>query len=84
MVFEVEMNAFSRVRGQIRKVDVPDKELTTPFGESDKNYILEQIFKYGQNDFQPQSEFPSVSVGDVIRFKNSRYEVDIFGFKELS
>ena len=78
--FEVEMLAFGG--GAIRIVDVPVTELVTPFGEADQDYILEQIFKYGQNDFQPR-KFPSVSVGDVIRFKGKRFEVSFLGFKEL-
>jgi hypothetical protein len=61
MKFEVELWAFGGM-GQIREVDVPADELT-----GDVRGDLELVFKYGQNDFQPQSDCRSVSVGDVVR-----------------
>lgn len=75
MIYEVEMNAFGN--GQIRKVEIDD-EAIEGMGLTE---ILELIFKFGQNDVQPQ-DMPSVSMGDVIRFKHFRYEVSMFGFEE--
>jgi hypothetical protein len=80
MIFNVEMLAFGK--GKIRSVNVPDAELSLPFSEHKRDDILELVYKYGQNDFQPMP-FPSVSVGDVINYQNSRYEVDMIGFKKL-
>lgn len=74
--FDVELNFF--MPGIIRKVNVPRKHLM----HSTKRQQLDQIFRFGQNDFQPQ-ELPSVSMGDVIRFKGERYMVLSIGFKKL-
>lgn len=74
--FEVEMAAFAE--GAIREVDVPEREIK---GKSDEE-ILERIFHWGQNDFQPRM-LPSVSVGDVVRLKGKRFMAVIVGFKEL-
>lgn len=76
--FEVEMNAFQD--GVIREVQVPKEELAP--NDIDQN--LEKIFYYGQNDFQPVEGRCSVSMGDVIRFNGSRYEVAMFGFEEVT
>lgn len=73
-VFEVEMRAFRN--GEIREVEVENPA-------DDIDSLLEQIFKYGQNDFQPKA-FPSVSMGDVIRIDGTRYRVGMFGFEEVS
>ena len=81
MTYEVEMLAFGK--GQIREVEIPDEDTVTPFGPADTDYILEKIFKYGQNDFQPRN-LPSVSVDDVIRLNGERYKVDFYGFKRVS
>jgi hypothetical protein len=75
MLFEVEMNAFAD--GKIREVRVPGEEMLKAGSVDD---VLELVFHFGQNDFQPVQGLPSVSVGDVIRYKNKRYEVDCFGF----
>lgn len=42
--------------------------------------VLELIFKYGQNDFQPRPGFASVSVGDIIHYGNAMFRVDADGF----
>lgn len=74
MIFEVEMHAFAH--GVIREVDVPTEEMNKHLPLSpahdgvlteNKAAILDLIFHYGQNDFQPRA-LPSVSVGDIIRF----------------
>lgn len=75
MIVEVEMLAFGN--GEIREVEVPDGEVT-----SDVDQMLELVFHYGQNDFQPKNH-PSVSVGDVVRLNNERYAVAGLGFRKV-
>ena len=58
--------------GQVREVEVP----------VESESVLDEVFRYGQNDFQPQ-RCPSVSKGDVIEY-NGHHLVASFGFKELS
>ena len=91
---EVEMLAFGG--GAIRTVDVPRAEWTAaPDVTSTRRTHLHRghgtagpverlglIFKYGQNDFQPKP-FPSVSVGDVIRYDGARYKVEGLGFARI-
>jgi hypothetical protein len=73
--YEVEMLAFGG--GAIREVELP----STTKWDSDPE-LLNAIFMYGQNDFQPRP-FPSVSVGDVIRLPNAKYRVESFGFNRV-
>jgi hypothetical protein len=81
MEFEVELWGMGNL-GEIRKVDVPADELT-----GDTISDCELVFKYGQNDFQPQENCRSVSVGDVIRIpvgENIKlYKVAMVGFVDL-
>jgi len=77
VIVEVEMLAF--MNGAIREVEIPQDEYLAAPGEL---AVLELVFKYGQNDFQPKP-FASVSVGDVIRFRGRRIEVAGMGFKDL-
>lgn len=76
MKFEVELWMFQE--GQIRTVEVPDDELTGKVKGD-----LEAIFKYGQNDFQPLP-LPSVSVGDVVRYRGERHLVVSIGFRPVT
>lgn len=76
MTFEVELNMFQD--GAIRRVVVPTKELTGRVMED-----LGLIFYYGQNYFQNDPGNCSVSAGDVIRYKGTRYLVKSIGFKKL-
>jgi hypothetical protein len=78
MKIEVEMRAF--MDGAIRVVNIPDEELGP---DPTEMAVLELVFKYGQNDFQPQ-QMTSVSVGDVVRYDGRRFEVYSTGFKEVS
>lgn len=66
----------------IRVVDVPDEEV--PEGiDTPANELLEKIFKYGQNDFQPL-ENRSLSVGDVVKLsKNVYFEVKDIGWNQI-
>ena len=72
MIFNVEMLAFGN--GEIRPVEVPDSKLTGGLED------LDLIFHYGQND----RPFPSVSVSDVIYYKDKTYTVDFVGFSEIA
>lgn len=68
---------------EIRPVTIPDL-----YDAETDTVILEQVFYYGQNDFQPQ-QHPSVSVGDVaiiprIGNKPKLYRCDIVGWDELT
>lgn len=74
--FEVEMHKFHG--GAIRRVDVPADEVRG----ADDDQILELVFRYGQNDFQPK-QMSSVSVGDVVRLNGKRYRVEPMGFATL-
>ena len=80
MIVEVEMVAFAD-QGKsfgIREVEIPDAEAARLSEEK----LLELIFRYGQNDFQPK-QVPSVSVGDVIRIDGKRFLVSAMGFKKI-
>lgn len=73
MIVEVEMLRFGG--GAIRPVEIPNRYLHAVDEE-----ILEKVFYWGQNDFQPL-QFPSVSVGDVARVNGKRYECMPIGWK---
>ena len=84
----VHMYAFANPddKSEIRHVDLPiytelPDGLQLDDVELDK--LLEMVFRYGQNDYQPQP-MPSVSVGDVIQVFNRYFMVKSMGFKELS
>lgn len=75
MIFEVEMRAFGEP-GEVRKVNVPDSQITGTDAD------LDLIFYHGQNDFQPQNH-PSLSAGDVIRFGGRKVLIDMIGFRDI-
>lgn len=50
--------------------------------DNSKN-ILDDVFYWGQNDFQPQNGICSVSVGDVIEH-NGLHIILPIGFKEIT
>jgi len=80
-VYDVHMYAFHETP-VIRKVDI-----TPGLGEvqPEQNELLELIFKYGQNDFQPVSGRYSVSVGDVVELHDgSLHMVGGVGFFPIS
>jgi len=86
MKFKVHMLAFCK-KGTVREVDIPKSVLpTTQPAHVLTTAILELIFRYGQNEFQPQ-KLPSVSVGDVIqggsKDKPRYFEVAMAGFREV-
>lgn len=75
---QVEMLAF--FEGRIRTVEIPAAER---FAEKVPMAQLDLVYRYGQNDFQPQ-RMPSVSMGDVIRLHGKRYRVASMGFEDVT
>lgn len=75
--FDVQLLAWTD--GEIRKVNVPQNDVDNA---PDDLAILERIFYYGQNDFQPQ-QLPSVSVGDVATVNNKNYLCRPLGWREI-
>lgn len=80
MKAKVELLAFGE-RGQIRWVDINESTdgMALPT-------LLENVFIYGQNDYQPIPGIRSVSVNDVIHLDNSRlmFRITPAGFDELT
>lgn len=62
---------------RVRMVDVPNEELS-----NDVHSLLETIFKYGQNDFQPKN-CNSVSVGDMVILNDSIWACCNWGWSEI-
>lgn len=73
--FKVELRAFAD--GAIREVKIP----ASLYRKKGLQEIREAVFKYGQNDVQPQA-LPSVSVGDVIRQGADRWVIMATGFEK--
>ena len=85
MIIPVHMFAFADEgdRSKIRPVEIPDDEYEQAEAENVMN-VLELVFKYGQNEFQPKS-FPSVSVGDIVgMYKGAYWMVMASGWKNLT
>lgn len=61
----------------VRMVDVPNEELS-----NDVHELLETIFRYGQNDFQPKP-CPSVSEGDIVILNDSVWACLDDGWSEI-
>jgi len=74
MKINVELWGFGD--GKVREVNIPD---STPH-----DYVLEEVFYWGQNDFQPVKGCYSVSVGDIICWNDKKIMVMAVGFEELS
>ena len=86
MIIPVHMFAFMANRDTIREVAIPVYGELLEMIDRDQdalNEILDNVFKYGQNDFQEQDK-PSVSVGDIIQLKDRYFMVMGVGFKEIS
>ncbi len=82
MIVKVHLLAFTD--GEIREVEVPELDtLLPPTNDDELGHVLELVFHWGQNDFQPQQK-PSVSVGDVIEMDGRFHRVESVGFKELT
>ena len=75
---------------QVRTVEVPLHEWYAALDDAGgvqgtcQDIRRDLVFKYGQNDFQPQRGLCSVSVGDVILFPGSFWRVDGCGFTALN
>lgn len=80
MIVKVHMQAHCEP-GSIRMVCVPNDK------DRSRGELLEAVFHYGQNDFQPDTSSPSVSVGDVIELagegQSAFYRVDPVGFTRV-
>ena len=74
--YKVHMMAFGKP-GEIREVDLPEPVPT------DIEELAEEIFRLGQNDFQPKCHC-SVSMGDVMEIDGKLYGVAAFGIKEIT
>lgn len=68
--FDVVQFRFNK--GQTRKVDIENTD-----------DILNDVFHFGQNDFQPKDS-PSVSVGDIIIVGDEKHIVKNFGFEKIT
>lgn len=62
---------------KIRIIVVPDEKLNGTW-ENDR----EQIFEYGQNDFQP-ANVASLSSGDIVIYNGAYYRVEPIGWTRL-
>jgi len=65
------------MEGQIRFVEVYKPN-------NNQDFLLGQVYHYGQNDFQLVEGMPSVSVGDVIELNDKLFMVIPMGFKEIT
>src|ERR1039458_9143147 len=86
MLVKVQMLAFEN-REITRLVNVPDDEISIHLRGVDPywfhNYVLERVFFYGQNDFQPQNVC-SVSCGDVAEGEGNYYLCCFVGWQLIS
>lgn len=94
-VFTVELAPFRDEERVTRPVHLPTHTVyrlaAVAREEDDPLALLEEIFTFGQNDFQPVPKRRSVSRGDVVVLDTDllperlrgRYEVDIVGFLKL-
>jgi hypothetical protein len=87
MIIPVHMFAFADEgdRSKVRHVQIPiSPGKQNPIAsEAELSSVLEMVFKYGQNDFQPLN-FPSVSVGDVAEIRGEYYMVTGQGWKKMT
>lgn len=78
MIVHVMMTAFQD--GRLRPVNVPNHELVNRTTEE----VLERVYHWGQNDFQPVKECCSVSMGDVAMLQGRFWIVRACGWAEIS
>ena len=79
MKVQVEMLAYHNEPNKTRGVDVGTYD---PADGLDA--LLNKVFYYGQNDFQPIINCCSVSVGDVINFEGQKYLILPIGFQRMT
>lgn len=80
MIIQVEMLAFMG-EDVFRPVEISQEDIDAL---ENQNYLLELVFRNGQNDFQPSSDRCSVSAGDVVHLDGKKILIKGTGFKELS
>jgi hypothetical protein len=78
IITPLEKNLLRTSPVSVRIVTVPDSEITS----AEHSVLLEQIFHYGQNDFQPLP-VPSVSVGDIAIVGGKHYLCNPVGWFEI-
>ena len=81
MKFKVHMLA-NEPAYRVREVDLPGitEDILSTYKE---DTLLNEIYVYGQNDFQPQ-QCCSVSVGDIIELGDKMFLVASIGFQQLN
>jgi len=97
MLVEVEMRAWDDhpradekglgyVNEGLRYVDIPDKDVVPEqrFNDDTMYIMLNSVWHYGQNDFQPSTRQRSLMVGDIVRLYGRRFKIDNFGFSEVN
>lgn len=81
----VHMLAFMDDRKMVRNVeiDISTSDDLGSYEGKELESVLELVFKWGQNDFQPR-QCPSVSVGDVAQLGHRYFMVMPVGWGEIS
>ena len=83
MKIKVHMLAF--MDGEIREVDVPgldrqDGKWLMQGKPVDEKTVCDAVFHFGQNDFSPSPDTPSVSAADVVELDGRFHRIDNTGF----
>jgi hypothetical protein len=86
--FDVLLTGFYSGIGGVRTVTLTEDEgfdmsMLDPKDKTDVMALLDLIFKYGQNDFQPR-DCRSVSVGDIILVKLNKKDCPLRFYKVQS
>lgn len=76
----LKIEGFTDIEIKFRDVKIPKEDLIKA---TSINEVLEKIFYWGQNDFQPVKGSPSLSVGDIIHWSGAKYRIEPVGFKEI-
>jgi hypothetical protein len=85
MIITIHLLAYDHLE-RFREVLIPTERMAKiALLPEDKKLssILDAVFYYGQNDFQPQ-EMPSVSAGDVIFWNDQIFKVMGVGFHKMT
>jgi len=80
LTYKVHMLAFEDTE-KVREVDIPENEVYAC--NKDVFQLLERVFYYGQNDFQPKP-ICSVSMGDVAEIDGKFYLCMGCGWEEIT
>jgi hypothetical protein len=68
-------------KGELRPVEIPDSDHPDLMSN---DRLLDRVFYYGQNDFQPMKDCYSVSVGDVAHMRGRFWLCQSVGWRELT